>query len=371
MAAKKRKFVAIKAKGYGKLWRNRKIYYVGSRPKLLRVDGAFKSGKTILETLAVTFKRFELVLTGGKSKIEKKGGVTQVFLSTEDLKGINQRLIARNKDVTQSAIGAKFAELYPRHFKEGARMFNYEAGLFAGILTKTFMPTRMSQQDRKAFADYIPGFITSGVGKTTAAGKFTAGVELKVLQPLAKEFQKRIETDKSEVTWQNFLRQNITLIQQGYIELIPKTNIGVLGTSYPDFMLVTYDGYLDLLEIKTPFTRLLLEDLSHKNYYWSGEISKAIAQVENYIQAVTDIGDKIRSKVKDSFGIDLRVIKPRGIIFAGNSGEFGNNKLMADDFRLLNHGLKNVNVVTYDELLTRLQNYITVLTGIKTKTKRN
>lgn len=79
------------------------------------------------------------------------------------------------------------------------------------------------------------------------------------------------------------------------------------------------------------------------------------------------IADKARNVVKDTYGIDLRVIKPRGIIFAGNSDQFQQNKLIQDDFRLVNQGLKNMTVVPYDELLTRLQNYITALTGIKQK----
>lgn len=162
---------------------------------------------------------------------------------------------------------------------------------------------------------------------------------------------------------------NITIIQQGYITLISKANIGVLTTSFPDFLLVTYDEYLDILEIKTPFTELLSEDKDHKNYFWNREISKAIAQVENYIQAVEEIGPKVRTKVKDLYGIDLRVIKPRGIIFAGNSTQFKGQKLIQDDFRLLNQGLKNVTIVTYDELLTRLQNYIVALSGMGKKAK--
>lgn len=32
-----------------------------------------------------------------------------------------------------------------------------------------------------------------------------------------------------------------------------------------------------------------------------------------------------------------------------------------DDFRLLSQGIKNITVLTYDELLTRLNNYIRVL----------
>lgn len=365
MSRKKRKFIPISNRGYGKRWQKFKIYYAGVRPKFVRKDGAFTSGKTILETLASAFKKFELILTEGKSRLFKKGKVTQVYLSIVDLRQINQSLFSRKKDVTQSAVSAKLFQCFPKTFPEGSRLFSYEDGLFAGVLTKTFMPTRMSQRDRKAFSEYIPGFIASGVAKSTISTKPTASAELQVLQPLAKDLERRIRNDRSESAWQSYLKQNITIIQQGYISLISKANIGVLNTSFPDFLLVTYDEYLDILEIKTPFTDLLSEDKDHNNYFWNREIAKAIAQVENYIQAVEELGSTVRTKVKDLYGIDLRVIRPRGIIFAGNSSQFKGAKTIQDDFRLLNQGQKNVTVITYDELLTRLQNYITALSGMK------
>lgn len=366
---KKRKHIKISVKGYGRKWLNFKIHYFGDRPKVIREDGAFTSGKSILEALAVRFKKFKIILYSGTSKILKNGRVFEVFLSLDDLRNMNSALINRKRDVTQRAVAATFSTLFPKYFEEGSRLYNYEDGLFAGILTDHFMPTRLSKQDRSAFAIFIPKFIASGVTNSSASHKLTSGIELKVLQEFAKDLEKRIRSDKSESTWQNYLKQNILFIQQGYIELIPKANIDVVGTSYPDFLLVSYDSYLDILEIKTPFTPLLLEDKSHKNYYWSSDVSKAIAQVENYIEAILGIGDKVRTTVKDRYGIDLRVTKPRGLIFAGDSNQFEGNKLIQDDFRLLNQGLKNVAVVTYDELLTRLQNYITVLSGIKAKKK--
>ena len=363
----KRKHVKITFKGYGRKWRNFKVYYFGPRPKMIRDDGGFTSGKNILEALEARFKKFSLILCDSKSKVLKRGKAFQVLLSLGDLRQMNSALINRKKDVTQRAIAATFSLIFPKYFQEGSRLFSYEDGLFAGILTNHFMPTRLSKQDKNAIANFIPKFIASGVSKNALANKLKTSVELKVLQQLAKDLERRIRKDKAEAVWQDYLKQNILLIQQGYIELIPKANIGLVGTAYQDFLLVTCDGYLDILEIKTPFTQLLLEDKSHKNFYWSGDISKAIAQVENYIQAIAEMGDAVRNKVKDIFGIDLRVIKPRGIIFAGNSDQFEGKKLIQDDFRLLSQGLKNVTIVPYDELLIRLQNYITVLSGINKK----
>ena len=56
----------------------------------------------------------------------------------------------------------------------------------------------------------------------------------------------------------------------------------------------------------------------------------------------------------------LKVVRPRGIILAGESGIFLTQK-QKDDFRLLTQASKNIIFVTYDELVTRLENYIEVL----------
>ena len=69
---------------------------------------------------------------------------------------------------------------------------------------------------------------------------------------------------------------------------------------------------------------------------------------------------QVRTFVKDSYNLELKVVRPRGLILAGNSVEFLTQK-QRDDFRLLSHGLKNVMVITYDELLVRLENHVRVL----------
>ncbi len=70
--------------------------------------------------------------------------------------------------------------------------------------------------------------------------------------------------------------------------------------------------------------------------------------------------DGIRSHLLDKYKIDTKAVRPRGIILVGNARHFTEQK-QRDDFRLLSQGIKNIVIVTYDELVTRLQNYITVL----------
>jgi hypothetical protein len=64
--------------------------------------------------------------------------------------------------------------------------------------------------------------------------------------------------------------------------------------------------------------------------------------------------------LKDRHGIDIRAVRPRGIILVGDSRNLTLPK-EHDDFRLLSQGIKNITFLTYDELLTRLRNYISVL----------
>jgi hypothetical protein len=328
----KLKYSKIRNKGYGQKWQDFKIHYVGERPRIIRDDGAFSSGKSLLEALAMKFTNFELVLTPEESRVERNDSSPQVCVALPEIQKMNAGLFTQKREVTQRAVSNLLSSLFPKHFTAGS-----------------------------------PGSPPAGIVKKARSRKLKTRLNLKTLRQLARDMKKRIETSKSEAAWRNYLRQNILYIQRGDIGLIPKADLGLSGASYPDFFLVTYDGYLDILEIKTPFTALLSYDEDRKTHVWSAEIAGAVARVENYLQSVSDLGDQLRKKVKNCCGIELPVIKPRGIIFAGNSAQFEGDRPAHDDFELLNKVSQNVNVVTYDELLMRLRNHLTVLSGSKGK----
>jgi hypothetical protein len=326
----KLKYCEIRNKGYGQKWQDFKIHYVGARPKLIRDDGAFSSGKSLLEALAVRFKNFELVLTPEESRIQRNASAPQVCVALPEIQKMNSGLFTQKKCVTQRAVSNLLSNLFPQHFTGG-----------------------------------IPTALPPSIGKKARSKKLKGRFNLKALRRLARDLQKRIKTDKTDSAWRTFLRQNILSIQRGYIELIPKADLGIVGASYPDFFLVTSDGYLDFLEIKNPFTPLLSYDEEHQTHIWSPELAGAVTRAENHLQSVSELGNQLRQQVKKSSGIELPIIKPRGIILAGNSEQFTGDRPAQHDFDRLNQTLPNINVVTYDELLTRLRNHITVLTGSK------
>lgn len=146
------------------------------------------------------------------------------------------------------------------------------------------------------------------------------------------------------------------LFNTNYSEIIDKENISLTG-DYPDFLLVNIYEYLDIYEIKKPNTLLLNKDTSRNNYYWSVEISKAISQVENYIELLERHKDAFINDIKTSKGINIRVIKPRGYIIAGTSSQV-QGKAKEDDFKLLNGSFKNIEIILYDDFLKNLKNLL-------------
>jgi hypothetical protein len=253
-------------------------------------------------------------------------------------------------------VGNAFAALFPMDFEKSDSAV-YVPGILSNILTKDVL-TRLSNEDKDALRAILPDFISSE--SVASVNLLKAEAQIQSLKELVADMEKALSENKSESWWQTYIKSKILIIQQGYIKALDKLNVAVGETKYPDFSLLTHDSYLDILEIKKPSTPLLKKDDGRGNYYWDSEISKAIIQVENYIENVSKQGTQITVYLRDRHKIDIQVLRPRGIIVAGNRNTLIEQK-EKDDFRLLSHSLKNITVLTYDELLTRLRNYIEVL----------
>ena len=98
-------------------------------------------------------------------------------------------------------------------------------------------------------------------------------------------------------------------------------------------------------------------DKSRNNNYWSVEMSKAIAQIENYVHQAQRHSDSLSKDIKRSKGIDVNVVRPRGYIIAGMRSELNTAKKQ-DDYRILSSSLKNADVILYDDLLDSLEAFI-------------
>jgi len=362
----KKSYVIVNNKSYGYALKGMKIYFEGRRPKGLSRDGRINFGKHILEIIKRKFDRFQWIITETTDFITLERNIYRVRTSQKTLARINSELFDRTKDIKTDIISNLFSTIYPTHFSEIKNPI-YVPGTIAIILGQNILP-RISSEDRDALNKFLPDFISSE--SLSSVNLLKAKSQIKTLKELAADLEKSIEATYTESYWQKYIKKNILIIQQGYISAIEKMNIGIGTVKFPDFSIVTHDGYLDILEIKKANTLLIKEDAGRGNFYWETEVSKALIQVENYIENVSKHADAVRSYILDHYKINLKVLRPRGIIIAGNTKKFTTQK-EKDDFRLLCHSLKNITFVTYDELLSRLKNYIEVLEKYSAKKNQN
>lgn len=355
-ASARKDYVVVTNRQYGAALRGTRIYFEGKRPPGLGPDGRMNMGKHVLEFLTSAFERFRWIITPDTDSVTTERGITRVRTSKRLLDRMNREFYDRTKDIKHDIVRRFFTASFPDHFR-AASTPTYSPGTLARTLRAEIIP-RLSSEDRDAFNAFLPSFIaTESVGTVNL---LKATTQITTLRELARNLGDELSRQHTENWWQTYVKANILLIQQGYIKALDKMNVSIGNTKFPDFSLVTHDNYLDILEIKTPHTSVLKLDASRGNFYFDTEIAKAVIQTENYISNVTRHADAIRSYLHDEHKLEIKAVRPRGIILAGNMSTFTEQK-QRDDFRLLSQGIKNITIVTYDELLTRLQNYIEVL----------
>ena len=354
--ASNKNYVIISNKSYGNKLKGTKVYFEGKKPNNLKIDGSISFGKNILELLIKNFSKFHWILTEDTNEIKVQYGITKVRTSVKTIQKMYNLSYDRTRDVKEDIIKKTFSVIYPQSFSF-THAEKYKPGNIASILSENIL-NDLSADDKDALNKFLPDYIAKE--SVSAINVLKATTQIKTLKEIAEEMKAEIKSTRSESWWQSYIHRNILIIQQGYIQAIEKMNIIIGGTKFPDFSLITHDNFLDILEIKRPSTVLIKEDVSRGNFYWDTEIAKAIIQTENYIENISRQADAVRSYIKDKHGIDLKVVRPRGIILAGVSGNFVTQK-QKDDFRLLTQASKNITFVTYDELVKRLKNYIEVL----------
>lgn len=189
----------------------------------------------------------------------------------------------------------------------------------------------------------------------------------------AKKTIKKVESDgrkirQLESVWQRYFENYLSFLIFSYQKLYPKIELNVtLQKKYPDFIGINHFGGVDIIEIKTHLKHVVTKDLSHDNYAFSSELSKAIIQTINYMDAL--IQEKIKKKAqKDDIKGEIlegNIYRPRGIIIISSYDQLAKGVKTTDaefkkiqrDFTKLRNGLHNIQILTFDELLNMAENY--------------
>lgn len=108
-----------------------------------------------------------------------------------------------------------------------------------------------------------------------------------------------------------------------------------------------------LIEIKTPTTPLIGSKYRDKIYNISNEISGSIIQISNYRQSLNQQYSTLTPEVNE-----VEVFHPQCVIVAGNVEKELDSTAKIRSFELFRNNLKDIQLITYDELFGKVLNLI-------------
>jgi hypothetical protein len=178
-----------------------------------------------------------------------------------------------------------------------------------------------------------------------------------------------------EDDWQTAVADLFLLIFPQYVAVLHKVHVtdqhskeSKSTNRYIDLMLVGADGHVDIIEIKRPRPRDLVSPGVYRgNHVPARELSGSIMQAERYLfylgKSGRDGERKITTKHRASLpaGLDVRITNPKAIILAGRDNNLSAQERF--DFEFARRQYSNVvDVISYDDLMRRLDNVIIALT---------
>ncbi|MFM6456539.1 MAG: Shedu immune nuclease family protein [Planktothrix sp.] len=190
------------------------------------------------------------------------------------------------------------------------------------------------------------------------------GYMINHLKNILKIWIENQEND-SEEFWQNIFLENPIILSQIFCfpVIILKGKAFVGGKTIDntngnivDFLLANnLSDNVVLIEIKTPKSKLF--GSSYRNIYnMSPDLIGAVLQVSNYKDSLMEERTNLAKKKK------FYAFNPQCLVITGNlTNEIDDEKRKF--FELFRTGLKDVNIITYDELFKKVENLINLIEG--------
>jgi hypothetical protein len=205
---------------------------------------------------------------------------------------------------------------------------------------------------RKEIAEYLASANLSDELVST----FRGAIRLNEMKTAVAELRQHLNTGETkEETYQKWCETHSWAFGNAYVvrdnvrEISPGDKLDLL---LPNVL----SGYRDIVELKRPDMPVLPFDSSHRNYYFSSEVSKAIGQVHRYLDVLHEVAAQ---GLRDH--PEIVAYHPRAIIVIGRSNGWGNDQLRG--LHGLNRRLSGVTVMTYDQLLAQGERLLEIISA--------
>ncbi|WP_430391677.1 Shedu immune nuclease family protein [Dyella sp. 20L07] len=253
----------------------------------------------------------------------------------------------------------------PESFPE--RIGAKQTGAIAKFASQRSPSAAMNKRDRAAALKLVKESTTTlATEEPRTLFQLKREIELITLADLICRFEDMLQKDLSEGRWQRFLQDNPFVLSLAFA--VPTMMIGGgtyvggmtayrFGGKIADFLMATAStGNLAVVEIKTP-SSALLGNVPYRTgvYAPSSELSGALAQtLDQRAQLQAEwMALCVRSGLADKHGYAIT-----GVVLIGRTpGDINQRK----SFDLVRNAVSGVSIVTFDELLLRLKEILTVL----------
>lgn len=203
-----------------------------------------------------------------------------------------------------------------------------------------------------------------------------ANFELQKFEYIHAELKSMLAAVESytEKSWQKKVLGLLLLIFPKYIAVLENVHVkdfysnpGNASDRYIDLMLVDANGSIDIIEVKKPFPNALLSRNKYRNNHTPrNELAGTIMQAEKYLFHLSKWGSageqEIYRKRKSELpaGIELKITNPKALILLGRDNDFNGEQRF--DFEIIRRKYANMlDIMTYDDLLRRLENIIVMM----------
>lgn len=233
-----------------------------------------------------------------------------------------------------------FLEKHYEHFKLGEKTF-VELPKNINSLTKDKIQQLFDGLEIKELIDIL---IDNQIDRTDLEVSITYINRLRAID----EFNYLLENDETENKWQRWFENNSRVLGSDFVKTIDERSIDTRNIS--DFLMQSYDGFVDIVEIKRPEGNLQFwqTQLDHGNYIPHSDLIKAITQSLTYIHEIEQESNSVKFLERTEH---IKTIKPRCTLIYGRSKNW--NKEQQRAFRILNSSYHNLSIITFDHVLER------------------
>lgn len=317
-----------------------------------------------------------VLITDVELRLERKVFIAErnisIFGKIADLVVPNQPIIVGGR--REGAIPTSDFQALLRKFPNTSELNRYAAARVASVIGDYITPLRDARAHYEAYLNRRRSTMTATLAQPELVQ--TEIEKYVFIRDTITEWL-RDGTARSERDWQKMIINFLLLIFPKYVAVLSNVQIvdaysvsGATKNRFIDLALIDAAGNIDVIEIKKPFEDALMCRTTYRdNYIPTKELSGSIMQVEKYLFHLSKWGAAGEKTLTQRYGsklpsgMKIRITNPKAMIILGRDQLLDGAEALAAspqlDLEIIKRKYANlIDILTYDDLLRRLNNII-------------